>query len=519
MRPNLGWIMCAVMVSAQIAAALTDVYVTTNGTGVGYPTWADATNSIQGAIDIIDNNPASTVWVSNGVYAVGGANNYPTGTALTNRVAIYKAITVRSANNDPKNTIIQGVWDPVTTNGPAAVRGVYMVAGSSLIGFTVTNGATLNTDNDSEGAWGGGIWCASVNTLVSNCIIVGNSAKWSGGGAYRGTLYDSRLAGNRAGFSYWGQGGGGARGSTLYGCILSNNYSNVGGGGFQCQMDGCTIVAHTFGGAGGGGVCASTLTNCTLIGNNTGAAHGSTLYDCRLLYNWGQYGGGATEQCKLYRCTLIGNSATQGGGGVNDRCILYDCLLLTNSAQYGAAAVDKCVLTNCTLIGNSNINGGDRGGGVDNKCILYNCLLANNTSTGDGGASYNCDLYNCTVVSNTAAGQGGGVWGSNVVNSIVYFNTAPFGTNFYSIAMAANSCTTPDPGVGTGNITGDPQFVDIASGDFSLRTSSPCIDKGANADWMTYSLDLAKNQRILNGIVDMGAYEADISRTTLITVR
>ena len=55
---------------AQKAPAA-DLYVATNGTGDGSD-WANATNSIQGAIDAISGAyTTNTVWVSNGVYAVG----------------------------------------------------------------------------------------------------------------------------------------------------------------------------------------------------------------------------------------------------------------------------------------------------------------------------------------------------------------------------------------------------------------------------------------------------------------
>ena len=62
---------------AQMTSAVpTIMYVTTNGTGQG-TSWADATSSIQGAIDVISaSSTTNTVWVSNGVYAVGGLTNY-----------------------------------------------------------------------------------------------------------------------------------------------------------------------------------------------------------------------------------------------------------------------------------------------------------------------------------------------------------------------------------------------------------------------------------------------------------
>ena len=67
-------------------------------------------------------------------------------------------------------------------------------------------------------------------------------------------------------------------------------------------------------------------------------------------------------------------------------------------------------------------------------------------------------------------------------------------------------CTTPDPG-GVGNITNEPMFVDLAAGDLHLLSDSPCINAGTNQDWMVGSVDLDGNPRMMDGVVDMGAYE------------
>ena len=79
------------------------------------------------------------------------------------------------------------------------------------------------------------------------------------------------------------------------------------------------------------------------------------------------------------------------------------------------------------------------------------------------------------------------------------------------------------PGVicGEGNIDEDPMFVDFDNGDFHLLEGSPCIDTALNDalpsdefdlddDGDTDELipyDLDGNDRIVNKIVDMGAYE------------
>src|ERR1035437_5514856 len=202
-----------------------DWYVATNGPGGGATNWATATNNIQDAISLC--SPGDTVWVSNGVYQTGGVMDPSfggTGSVLTNRVEITAAITVRSANNDPTNTIIKGRFDTgepgasgTVTNGPAAVRCVFMVPNSSLIGFTLTNGATLGEHLNGWDGFSGGVACYDYSPIISNCVIAGNSSEYSGGGTYCGTLYNCTIIGNSS------ANGGGAYNSKFYNCTIANN--------------------------------------------------------------------------------------------------------------------------------------------------------------------------------------------------------------------------------------------------------------------------------------------------------
>lgn len=310
-------------------ASAQDWFVTTNGSGDG-SSWASPTNSIQGAI-----NAAAvgvTVWVSNGVYDTGGITNYPTGSLLTNRVAITKAITVRSANNDPTNTIIKGS----SPDGPAAVRCVWMAANSQLIGFTLTNGATKEGWGADE--YGGGVRASAASSIVSNCIIVNNSCWGYGGGACWGTLYNCTLSGN---FGYWY--GGGASYSVLYNCTLSNNTTySAGGGARECTLYNCLLTYNRAIAQArqGGGSSYGALYNCLLTGNT--AESGS--------------GGGACGAA-LYNCTLVGNAASSGGGAFGGT--LANCIVYFNNATSGNGSnwYSTVNFTNCCTMPTNDLPG------------------------------------------------------------------------------------------------------------------------------------------------------------------
>ena len=149
-----------------------------------YTNWMSAAQTIQDAVDAAD--PGDEVLVTNGVYATGGMFYYD----MSNRVAVTKPLLLSSVNG-PYVTVIQGVQVPDTLTGPGAVRCVYLTNGASLVGFTLTNGATLGPSTVYGVAYGGGGVCANSTTAtVSNCVIVANAAYSFGGGAHGPSLYN-----------------------------------------------------------------------------------------------------------------------------------------------------------------------------------------------------------------------------------------------------------------------------------------------------------------------------------------
>ena len=301
-----------------------------------YTSWETAATNIQDAVDAAS-IPGALVLVTNGVYETGGRVVYG---SLTNRVAITKAITVQSVNG-PAVTVIQGFQVLGTISGDSAVRCVYMTNNSTLIGFTLTNGAVRGDGDANLERSGGGIWSESTKATVVNCILSGNNA------------YDG----------YTGTGsGGGAYSCSLSNCTLINNSGYSGGGAAYCVLNNCTLTGN-YGGYGGG-ACECSLLNCTLTNNTSGF-------------------GGAAYSGTLINCICVNNTATQVGGGA---CFgnLDNCILFGNWAQEGGGGLWAGGANNSTIVNNSP-NGSD-------YTTLNNCIEYYNQG-GSYSSSYN---YCCT---------------------------------------------------------------------------------------------------------------------------
>ena len=223
-------------------------------------------------------------------------------------------------------------------------------------------------------------------------------------------------------------------------------------------------------------------------------------------------GGGLyinTGSPKLTNVIFSGNSAAEGGGMSNNNATptLVNVTFSGNSAAGGGGMSNNNAtptLVNVTFSGNS----ASYGGGMYN--YLSSPTLVNVTFSGNS-ASYGGGMYNVLFISPA------------LTNCILWGNTAPNGPQIYNAGTGSTTVTYSDIQggySGTGNINADPEFVDpdgaddivgTLDDDLRLQLTSPAIDVGDNtAVPVGITTDLDGNPRIVNGVVDMGAYEAQL---------
>jgi hypothetical protein len=257
-------------------------------------------------------------------------------------------------------------------------------------------------------------------------------------------------------------------------------------------------------------------------------------------------------------CLFRENESRFGGAvsGDESNLILIGSRFLNNAARDshrhftgdgGAISIynSNATVINCSITGNFAAR---KGGGVSVEtfqppfpssvgffsCVIDgNTVLASGSGAGGGGFSISrpcsASLRGCTVVRNNgaAAGQAAGlhIWGGASVSldsTIVWANTE---TTLPNVKIASGATLSVGSSVlqggqaavmidnatltwGAGNLSSDPQFVDLVAGDYRLQPCSSAVNSGDPVYAPVAGETSADGgPRIFGDRVDMGAYE------------
>ncbi|MBR2695177.1 MAG: hypothetical protein IKE69_13310 [Thermoguttaceae bacterium] len=378
--------------------------------------------------------------------------------------------------------------------GNATLKGLTLTRGGK-----VQSGAAIYNNNQ----------LSLIDCVVTENVAVDNGNYLVGGGA----LFNAK---------------GGV--ATLNGCMLIENIGNYGGAIYNAgtlSMTDTTLVDSTSWQRNGGAVYneGCLTSNETLFSNNNAfIAEGQVA------------GGGAVYNSDngvafFIKTQFKANSATFGGAIFNfGQCTVEDSVLDDNVAKYyrGGGIYNYADLTVINTVFRNNIaaNPGNLmvGGGAiyntkNSTAQISQSLFYGNTGY-FGGAVVNAGsmfITASTLTKNNAAGVGGGaILNANtlsITNSILVDNTSAGSyPDIYpyqgETSGSFNVTSFVDWNIGTNNIqwNGLPLFENPDEDDFIPIFGSQAIDAGSN-DLVVTTMDLAGSERIVNKIVDIGAFE------------
>ncbi len=458
--------------------------------------WQDAITDLWDALDWLMFCPGmSEIWVADGTYKPTSGADRDATFQMVNGLAIYGGFAGGETSISQRDWVTNvavlsgdiGVEADSTDNSYNVVTASGTDVTAALDGFTVTGGYADSVDAYINRGNGGGMYNYLGYPKIRNVTFLGNAAIENGGGMYNHfcnqSLDNVTFTGNSAG----GNGGGmytdvGGAGPALLTDVTFSGNSALGNGGgmynddsgppmfLETLLTDVTFSENSAGGNGGGmynNQQSLSLTTAIFSGNSANA-HGGGIYNS------------SGNTMSITNATFSGNSAISDGGG-----------LLEDTNNFTS-------LINVVFTGNSALSGGAYNNRMSNSTFT-NATFSGNTAGGDGGGMFfmfgTADLHNTILWNNSA------VAGYNEISSIMIPGSV---TISYSLIEGGVPPECVDHGL---NVYSDPLFVDGPGGNVRLQTGSPAIDVGDNFTPYIATTDRDGNPRIVNGIVDMGAYE------------
>lgn len=216
----------------------------------------------------------------------------------------------------------------------------------------------------------------------------------------------------------------------------------------------------------------------------------------------------------------------------NNKPVTIEGLTFINKNSNGGTEMQastgggKVTLKNAGFRGNK-ANGLNIVSGSSGKILLVNTLFA------DGGTGLNGADSRTTVVNATFANNKTDITTSasvpSVYNSVSWNNdTQNLTTDDYNKNVAITRGVAND-NVNEGPNFRDPDNADVYNRDYRIRPSVKLLNKGSNANYAEQALaaetipaeekDLGNNQRVVDGSVDVGAYEYEAPLQPIVYVK
>lgn len=481
------------------------IYVNQVATGANDGTsWANAYMELRTALAVAGSG--DEIWVAAGTYTPGSSRS--DSFRIPDGVAVYGGFTgnetmleQRNANPKTNNTVLSGDVnaddDPFILNTNDNSYHVVIADNTSdstvLDGFVISGGyADGDSYQDKRGA--GLLNTSNGNLRLVNLLFTNNTA-WANGGGLANE-YSS---------------------PTLTNIIFHQNFARENGGGMANSWNGQP-----------------------------------ELINVRFIDNHAQLDGGGLCQSnsgmlmKLSNVRFIMNVAGSDGGGiVTDGAIrIENGVFYSNHAQnYGGAMVlsheveDESSVINAVFVGNTASEGGAIFNTSNTNAVFVNVTFSDNVAAVQGGALYN-KWYSHPIIQNSIFWDNQAPSGPQIANNRSYPDNSQPVISYSLIAGSNGSGSNWDVSLGVdagNNVDSDPKFIlypdpgsdgiwyggDDDYGDLRLNYDSPARNSGdndadtdANIDGVQPLpvLDLDGSPRIINRIVDIGAYESTLNR-------
>jgi hypothetical protein len=360
----------------------------------------------------------------------------------------------------------------------------------------------------------GDVVMVAPGTYLENINFYGKAITVKSSRGAKVTIIDGGGAGPIVTFA-----GGEGPNSVLEGFTIQHGSTSNEGGGIYISTSSPTvednIVTENTAGNGGGGIAVEF--SSALVKGNTVTNNSQVLDDSGGVGGGGILVGGAGAAEIIGNIVENNNWLSAEGGGIS----LFAA---------GAPALENNIVT-----GNA---ANDQGGGIwivnESNAVIVQNLIYNNTAFQGSGIYFDVPygdvgpvLVNNTIAGTSSSSQGSAVYADGFYGQVQFFNNLMIGPDGTNAVYCQNGSDTTPPtftsndsysaeGTGlqgtcsgqasmNGNVSVDPMFRSQTN--FHVRADSPIIGAGDISAPDLPAKDLSGRPRIVDGEIDMGAYE------------